>query len=259
MNSLEKTLEYHELLMTFDDTDNFLNYELPEGFHYDFYKNGDEFEWAKIHIESGEFMCMEEALKIFHSFYDYFLDELPERLFFVVDDKSLEKVGTATISKLKEAEFGHEAVVDWVAIKKRYQGRKLSKPMISKFLSIARDLGHKKLLLHTQTHTWLAAKLYLDFGFEPFNVNEDIRGWKILKTITDHDKLINISNIPEEDMYFKTAVLIKMKLNAIFGEEYEYSIWDKNGRNDVWVNRNGTLYKFKYIEQDNDVLLIEEK
>lgn len=84
--------------------------------------------------------------------------------FFVVNDNG-EKVATATISLLSKKEFGYEAVVDWFAIKTQYQGYHLSKPMINKFIKLANELGHKKLLLHTQTHTWLAAKLYLDLGF----------------------------------------------------------------------------------------------
>ena len=53
-----------------------------------------------------------------------------------------------------------------------------------KFISIANDLSHDKIMLHTQTPTWLATKLYLDTGFELFNVDEKT-GWRILKTLTN--------------------------------------------------------------------------
>lgn len=152
MNTIEKTLEYHELLMTYSDTTKFGDDTLPEGFHYEFYKLGDENAWSMIHIKSGEFMSMEEGLKTFHDFYSSFIEELPERLFFVVNESG-EKVGTATISLLKEKEYGYNAVVDWFAITKEYQGYHLSKPMINKFIKLANELGHTELLLHTQTHT----------------------------------------------------------------------------------------------------------
>ncbi len=259
MESMEKTLEYHELLMTYDDTSVYDRYELPDGFHYEFYKPGDEEEWALIHVKSGEFMSIEEGLKIFHDFYDYFIDELPKRLFFVVNDEG-EKVGTATVSLLSEEEYGYDAVVDWVAIKRSYQGCKLSKPMISKTLELARSFGHKKLLLHTQTHTWLAAKLYLDFGFEVFRVDGDTKGWQILKTITNHPKLSEIDAIPQSDMYFQTAVKIKEQLVELFGNDFEYSIWHKNGRHDVEVNYQDQLYSFKYIEyEDGGVTLLPQE
>ncbi len=256
MNTLEKTLEYHELLMIYSDTSKYNEDRLPGGFHYTFYKPGDEKEWAIIHMKSGEFMSMEEGLKIFSDFYSSFIDELPKRLFFVVNENG-EKVGTATISLLKKKEYGYDAAVDWFAIIKDYQGYHLSKPMINKFIKLANELGHKKLLLHTQTHTWLAAKLYLDLGFEPFHIEEDIKGWQILKTITKHSKLSDINEIPESNMYFDIALKTKVKLDELFGNDYEYSIWHKNGRNDVEVNYNGNLYKYKYYNEHNNFWLEE--
>lgn len=257
MNTIEKTLEYHELLMIYSDTSKYNCDTLPNGFHYEFYKSGDENAWAAIHIKSGEFMSMEEGLNTFHAFYDSFIEELPKRLFFVVNENG-EKVGTATISLLKEKEYGYNAVVDWFAIIKEYQGYHLSKPMINKFIKLANELGHKELLLHTQTHTWLAAKLYLDLGFEPFNVDEDIKGWQILKTITKHEKLKSIKEIPRSDMYFDIAIMVKKKLNELFGDKYEYSIWHKDGRHDVEVNYNGTLYKYKYYIENNALCLEDD-
>lgn len=258
MNTIEKTLEYHELLMTYSDTLKYKDDTLPSGFHYEFYKPGDESEWSTIHIKSGEFMSMEEGLKTFYDFYASFMEELPKRLFFVVN-KDGEKVGTATISLLEEQEYGYNAVVDWFAIIKEYQGCHLSKPMINRFIKLANELGHKELLLHTQTHTWLAAKLYLDLGFEPFNIEEDMKGWQILKTITNHEKLKDIKAITEGNMYFDVALKTKEKLDELFGDRYEYSIWHKNGRYDVEVNYNGKLYKYKYCDKDNNFLLEEDK
>ena len=54
---------YTEVIEGEDD-----KYELPDGFHYEFYKPGDEEEWVMIHIESGEFTSVEMGLKHFHNF-----------------------------------------------------------------------------------------------------------------------------------------------------------------------------------------------
>lgn len=172
MKTIDNTIKYYELLMKYDDLSNYKRYELPDGFHYKFFKPGDEEEWARIHIESGEFTSIEKGLKHFHDFYDYFIDELDNRCVFIVDSNTGEKVGTATISLLEEKEYGYEAAVDWLAIKKSYQGRKLAKPLITKFMDIAKDNRHTSLILHTQTNSWLAAKLYLDYGFEILNKDE---------------------------------------------------------------------------------------
>lgn len=247
MRTIEKTLEYHELLMTLDDTSKYGDYSLPKGFHYEFYKPGDIKDWINIHIQSGEFMKETHGEEIFHNFYDSFINELPKRCFFIINDKN-EKIATATISKLKKSEYGYDAVVDWFAIKKQYQGYHLSKPMINRFIKLANDLGHQKILLHTQTHTWLAAKLYLDLNFKPFYIENDIKGWQILKTITNHQKLKNINYIDEKDMYFDIALKVVNKLDKIYGKDnYEYSIWHKNGRQDVEVRFKNKVFNYKYI------------
>lgn len=250
MKSLEKTLEYHELLMKLDDTSIYGDFSLPTGFHYEFYNPGDINDWINIHIDSGEFMKESYGECVFHDFYDSFIDELPERCFFVVNDK-FEKVATATITKLKEVEYGYDAVVDWFAIKKEYQGYHLSKPMINRFIKLAADLGHNKLLLHTQTHTWLAAKLYLDLGFEPFNIENNLKGWQILKTITNHSKLKAIDAIDENDMYFDIALKVVHELDKIYGKDnYEYSIWHTNGRHDVEVRFNNQVFDYEYFDEE---------
>ena len=254
MQALEKTLKYYELLMTYEDTSNFFKCDLPVGFHYEFYKPGDENEWVDIHISSGEFTSYDKGMEYFHQFYDSFINELNKRLIFIVNNNG-EKVGTATISKLLKKEDGYDAAVDWVAIKKEYQGQKLSKPLISKFISLANELGHNKLVLHTQTHTWLAAKLYLDFGFEPYRINDTYEGWQILKTITNHSKLNSIESISNDKMYSKTAILIYDELSKIHGDNFNYEIWYKDGRNDVYVYDFNNYYEYKYCKTDDGIVL----
>ena len=257
MKTIEKTLEYYELLMTYEDTSKYIEYDLPIGYHIEFYKPGDEEAWVNIHMKSGEFTSKEKGLKHFHDFFDSFIDELDKRCFFIVTESG-EKIATATISKLIEKEDGYDAAVDWVAITKEYQGKKLAKPMISFFIKLAHELGHNRLMLHTQTTTWLAAKLYLDLGFIPYNINENLKGWQILKTITNHELLEEIECIDKEEMYSKLALDIVKKLDEIY-DDYEYEIWDKNNRNDVYVNSNNILYKYKFYVKDNDIELIENK
>ena len=257
MKNLDNTIKYYELLMKYDNTSNFEKYELPQGFHFEFYKPGDEEEWVQIHIESGEFTSIEQGLQYFHDFYDHFINQLEKRCIFIVDSVTNEKVGTATISLLKEREFGYEAAVDWVAIKRRYQGKKLARPLISKFVELARDLGHKQIILHTQTNTWLAAKLYLDYGFEVLNKKE-ITGWSILKTLTNHEKLEEYTSMNLEEIYDKRNIAIEKLLVKLYGtDEFNYSVWYKNGLHNVYTYFNGTTYEYEYFIE-NDVIRLEE-
>ena len=257
MKSLDNKIKYVELLMKYEDIKNYKRYELPEGFHYEFYKPGDEEEWVMIHIESGEFTSIEKGLKHFHDFYDSFKEELPRRCIFIVDDATGEKIGTATISLLKEPEYGYDGAVDWVAIKKRYQGRHLSKPLISKFMEIANNLGHDKLILHTQTTTWLAAKLYLDYGFEILNEEEKL-GWSILKTLTNHLKLSDYDNLSEDEILDSRNVEIERQLTEMYKtENFNYSVWYKNGLHNVYTYLNGKTYEYEYFIADGKIRLEE--
>lgn len=255
MKTLDNTIRYYELLMKYDDTSNYKEYDLPEGFHYEYFKPGDEEEWVNIHIESGEFTSYEKGLKHFHDFYDYFIDELPKRCIFIVDSKTNEKVATATISLLETPEYGYRAAVDWVAIKRSYQGRKLAKPLITKFVEMANKLGHKEIILHTQTTTWLAAKLYLDYGFDILN-EEEKEGWSILKTITNHEKLENYR--PSDNIYDQRNIEIEKQLKEIFQtDNFNYSVWYKNGLHNVYVYVDNTPYEFEYFI-DGNILRLEE-
>ena len=241
-------LKYYELLITRDLKD-IQNISLPQGYKYTFWNNDNCInDWVNIHIETGEFNNIEEAYKTFHLFYDSFYEELDKRCFFI-EDLYGNKVATSTISPSDE--FGYKCVIDWFAISSKVQGKGLSKSLLSKTLQVAKNLGNDRILLHTQTHTWLAAKIYLDFGFEPFNIEEK-EGWQILKTITNHPKLKFVDCMDEDEMYDVLIVNIKKQLDKLH-KSYNFNVWYKNGRNDVYVNEDGTFYTYKFYDNGNSL------
>lgn len=255
MNAFENRINYYELLMTYDDTSKYLEYSLPQGFSFRTYQEGDILRWIDIHLSSGEFTSVLEGEKIFHQFFDSFIDELPKRLVFIIDDKTGEPVGCATISKVNEE--GYTAAVDWVAIKKEYQGMKLSRPLISKFISLSNSLGEKKLILHTQTTTWLACSLYLDFNFIPYNT--DSIGWNIIKTLTNHVKLKDLDYVSEDIIYNKRNIIIYNKLLEMVIEPFNYEIWDRDNLHSVSVYKDGISYEYEYYLDGDDYILKEVK
>ena len=251
MESINKTLVYHELLMVCDDL-NKTEYALPEGYRFAFYSGENDIdEWINIHIQSGEFASKRRARKYFYDFYGDFLDKLSERLFFVVHNSSNKKVATATLSPTDE--YGYKCVIDWFAIKKSYQGKKLSKPMLSKIFSLAKSLGYDKILLHTQTHTFVAAKLYLDFGFEIFNATSEHMGYRILSSLISHPKLDGFSPCPVSEMYDSEVCAIVKRLDTLF-TTYTYEVWNSCGRNDVYVLENGKEHYYKFYEGGNKLI-----
>lgn len=247
MNSIDKTLEYHELIMSLDCLDNVLQYALPKGYAIEFFnKKNCITDWIRIHLETGEFASPKEAETIFHLYYDDFYEKISERCFFIVDINGT-KVATATISPT--AEYGYPCTLDWLGVSASAQGKGLGKPLIAYCIKLAKDLGYDKILLHTQTHTWLAAKLYLDFGFKPI-VHSDIKGWNILKTVTDHDALQAFEKLKIEEMYDPLIINIKRTLDKLHNNYY-FSVWYKDGRKDVFVNEEGKYFHYNYCDNGN--------
>lgn len=256
MKIIDNKIKYYSLLMTYDDTSVVDNYLLPIGYHFAFFDDNID-DWIRIHLESLEFTSYERGKKIFHDFYDYFIDELEKRCFFIVEDSTNKKIGTATISLLEKSEFGYDAVIDWLAISRDYQGRGLSKPLISRAISLAFELGHNKILLHTQTTTWLAAKLYLDFGFSPL-VLEDDYGFRILKTITNHKKLEMFKILDIKDIYDYRIVQIEKILKELFmDDDFHYEVWYQNGEHKVYTYHNGITQTFIYYDVSGTIKLEE--
>lgn len=245
MKSIEPTLEYHELLMTLDNLEGNYYLPLPKGYSFEFWKGKECInDWIRIHLETGEFASKKFAEEVFHSYYDKMGDNISKYCFFITNENG-EKIATATVSPANE--FGYPCVFDWVAVSGKAQGRGLAKPLISRTILLAKELGFNKILLHTQTTTWLAAKLYLDFGFKPFKTNEDGKGWRILRTITNHKVLQNFKSLPEKEMYDELMLNVKAELDKLH-KEYHFSVWYIDGHNDVYVNENGNFFEYKFFD-----------
>ena len=254
MESIDKTLKYYELLMAHDDLKNITEYPLQEGYKFVFFKSHEDIdEWIRIHIESKEFCSLIEARKIFHDYYDKLGDKIYSQCLFI-EDKNEKKIATATLSL--NCEYGYSCVLDWFAISKDYQGKGLSKPLLYRMLALAKEQGFNKILLHTQTHTFVAVKIYLDFGFKPIFTDEGKEGWQIVNNILNHEKLANIGKINKEKMYDSLVLSIKDKLDKMHSD-YSYSVWYKNGRNDVYVYEKGMFYSYKFIKSQKGIELIK--
>lgn len=91
----------------------------------------------------------------------------------------------------------NSAWLHWVAVKRDYQGKGLSKPLITYVLKIMKSLGYTHVKIPTQTNTWLAVKVYLDLGFTPIpeNAVSSYDGWCIIKTLTKHKSLADFEQV----------------------------------------------------------------
>ena len=133
----------------------------------------------------------EQGLAAWETYYAANEASLSSRMVFV-ENAAGEKVATATAYEdVTGRDQSGSGWLHWVAVRREYQGRGLSKPLISYVLGVMRALGHTHGKIPTQTTTWLACKVYLDLGFRPIpqNAVHSRDGWRIVRTLTDHPAL----------------------------------------------------------------------
>ena len=231
MLPLDNTIKYHHLLLKIELND-IKKYDLPEDYEFVFYKDGDEKDWINIELSAQEFIEYEEGINAWNEYYTNNKKDLYNRLIFIVDKKSKEKIATVTSYYNTWTNNKNEAYLHWVAIKKEYQGLKLARPLISFALNNLKALGYKEAFISTQTTTWLAAKLYLDFDAYPYDLNKELTGFQILKGIIgNHDKLMSVQ--PITSIYDETLLKIK----------------------NILLNKHKTIDAFKVITKGNQLIV----
>ena len=194
-------IRYYELMLQADIT-GMVEIPLPEGYTYAFYQDGDRDAWIEIEKSAKEFSTYEEGLNAWQKFYASHTDELYNRMVFVVNEAG-EKVATATAYyDIRGIDQSGDGWLHWVAVRREWQGKGLSKPMISHVIQVMKQLGYTRAKIPTQSTTWLAVKVYLDLGFRPIEKNY-IRcrdGWRIVKRLTDHPALSDLDPAGDEEV-----------------------------------------------------------
>lgn len=178
--------------------DHVLQYDLPDGFRFVFYRDGDRDQWIAIEQSAKEFTGYDQGLAAWNKYYGGREADLYNRMIFI-ENEAGEKVATATaLYDIYGEDKSGSAWLHWVSVRREYQGKGLSKPLVSHALHVMRELGYTRVKLTTQTTTWLACKIYLDFGFRPSpqNAVESEEGWKIIKALTKHPALSEFGDIP---------------------------------------------------------------
>lgn len=186
----DERIKYYELLLE-RDLDVLPYVPLPKGYQFVFYKQGDRDTWIDIEKSAKEFLSYEQGLEAWNRYYGNHEHTLFNRMVFVENENG-EKVATATayydITNRDKSDAGW---LHWVAVRREYQGKGISKPLIAHVLRLMRELGYAHAKIPTQTTTWLACKIYLDFGFVPLpqNAINSREGWRIMKALTNHAAL----------------------------------------------------------------------
>lgn len=197
----DKRIKHYELLLE-RKLDGIVEYPLPDGYHFEFYKDGNRDDWIEIEQSAKEFSRYDEGLTAWKRYYLGRENELYNRMVFVVNSQG-EKVATATaFYDINGKDKSGAGWLHWVAVKRAYQGKGLSKPLITYVFNVMKALGYNHAKIPTQTNTWIAVKVYLDLGFRPIpeNAVNSYMGWCIIKTLTKHKALNDFDYIGDSDI-----------------------------------------------------------
>lgn len=187
----DERIPYYELILERKDLDGIDAPQLPAGYRFVFYRPEDRDAWINIEISAKELKDHEQGIAVWEKYYGGRDQELIHRMVFV-ENEAGDKVATATaFYDVNGRDKSGAGWLHWVAVRRDYQGNGLSKPLIGYVLSLMRSLGYSHAKIPTQTTTWLACKIYLDFGFRPIpkNAVNSRAGWNIVKTLTNHPAL----------------------------------------------------------------------
>ena len=137
-------------------------YDLPEGYRIVTYRPGDEIHWNEIHRDADKYTDVTDDL--FASQFGSDVNELSRRQFYLHHGD--EVIGTASAWHSPTYKDGTYGRVHWVAIKTAYQGRGLSKSLMTEVCLALARLGHEKAYLTTSGLRPVAIRLYEKFGFK---------------------------------------------------------------------------------------------
>ena len=157
------------LTMLREDLEKIPQFALSDGFALRWYRPGDELFWFDIHLAADRFNQITSDL--FEQQFGSDRKRLAERQCYLVAPDG-KKIGTATAWFGNQPETKDLGRVHWVALLPEYQGRGLSKPLLTAVCNRLSDLGHKSAFLSTSDQRKTAIRLYLRFGFKPWIRNE---------------------------------------------------------------------------------------
>jgi GNAT superfamily N-acetyltransferase len=152
------------------DLNDIPEFELPSGFSIRWYQPGDESHWLEIHLQADRENEITPAL--FEHQFGTDAVMLAQRQCYLLNEQN-RPIGTGTAWFAEQFDGAPIGRVHWVALLPEYQGRGLSKPLLTSVCRRLRELGHTRAYLSTSSTRGRAIRLYMQFGFVPLIRNED--------------------------------------------------------------------------------------
>ncbi len=148
---------------------------LPGSFSLRWYQRGDETHWLQIHQRAD--LHNHITPDLFHRAFASDIFELARRQCYLTTSKG-RAIGTASAWFNDNFEGRSIGRVHYVAILPEFQGRGLSRPLMTAICRRLRELGHERVYLTTSTERIAAIRLYRSFGFVPLiRTDEEQQAW----------------------------------------------------------------------------------
>ena len=158
----------------------------PEGFNVRNYRPDEGHIWTRIQRAAEPYITIDDGL--FDREFSRDFKAMEDRSFFLITDDG-EEIGTITAwwqSDWRGERGGEWGQIHWVAIHPDYQGRGLSKPMMSVAMNRLKE-SHERCFLGTATKRIVAIKVYLDFGFYPdLRAENSQEAWEQVASVLEH-------------------------------------------------------------------------
>jgi GNAT superfamily N-acetyltransferase len=164
------------LLMIRENLEAIPEFTPPAGFALRWYCDGDEAAWFDIHLKADLHNRITPPL--FAQQFGTDPELLAQRQCYLIEPGGT-AIGTATAWFNDDFDGCRIGRVHWVAVLPEYQGRGLSKPLMTAVCHRLRKLGHDRAYLVTAPELVPAINLYRRFGFVPLIQKETERAlWR---------------------------------------------------------------------------------
>ncbi len=185
-------MKNYSVRMIRENMENIPQFPVPKGFAIRNYRPGEGHIWTRIQRAAEPYINIDDGL-FFREFKRDLL-AMEDRSFFLTTDAG-EEIGTITAWWQPDMDGKNWGQIHWVAIHPDYQGRGLSKPMMSVAMTRLKR-SHKRCFLDTSTVRIPAIKRYLDFGFTPdfSRENNSREAWTEVASVLEHPVLAQLES-----------------------------------------------------------------
>ena len=180
-------MKNYSVRMIREHMENIPQYPIPKGFGIRNYRPNEGYIWTRIQKAAEPYIKIDDGL--FTREFKRDLPAMEDRSFFLTTDAG-EEIGTITAWWQDEG-WGQ---IHWVAVHPDYQGRGLSKPMMSVAMTRLKQ-SHERCFLGTSTGRIAAVKVYLDFGFTPdLSLENSRNAWAEAASVLEHPLLVQLES-----------------------------------------------------------------